>query len=363
MFNYIKERSFPFIIALSAIAVSGSAAFYSVSGLSKLFAGASLEVIIMATSLEVSKLVIASLLYQYWGEINKILRTYLTIAAGVLILITSMGIYGFLSNAYVQTATLAQSADSQITLLESKKQNLIEQKNILTQEKSEILKNVTDLRSGLTNNVQTTKDKRGNILTSSSSANRTTFEKQLDKTLNRQEIVNIKLDTLNSQIFQLENKILETKTGNDASSELGPLKYISNLTKVPMDNIVNWLLLIIIFVFDPLAIALVIAANFAFARLKPTPPSTQPNVKEYEIYNEIPLSINEESFPLNITSSIPLEEDIIISDPIEDFDDEFPSSSYSENQSFANLSTWKKRKINKSKKSNSSEEDDYVIKY
>ena len=100
----MKQKIFPFLIAFSALSVSASAAFYSISGLSKLFAGASLQVIIMASSLEVAKLVIASLLYQYWNSINKTLRTYLTIATVVLVLITSMGIYGFLSAAYQSTA-------------------------------------------------------------------------------------------------------------------------------------------------------------------------------------------------------------------------------------------------------------------
>ena len=119
MLNYIKERIFPTLIALSALSVSASAAFYSVSGLSKLFAGASTEVIIMAGSLEVAKLVIASLLYQYWSKLNKLLRIYLTTAATVLILITSVGIYGFLSAAYQQTANKAGNTEIQIQLLET----------------------------------------------------------------------------------------------------------------------------------------------------------------------------------------------------------------------------------------------------
>ena len=89
----MKKYLLPFIIALSALSVSASAAFYSVTGLSMLFAGASFAVLIMASSLEVAKLVIASLLYQYWDKINKVLRTYLTVAACVLVLITSSGIY------------------------------------------------------------------------------------------------------------------------------------------------------------------------------------------------------------------------------------------------------------------------------
>ena len=85
----MKKTIFPIIIALSALSVSASAAFYSVFGLSKLFAGASTQVIIMAGALEIAKLVVASLLYQYWGVINKILRTYLLIATFVLMVITS----------------------------------------------------------------------------------------------------------------------------------------------------------------------------------------------------------------------------------------------------------------------------------
>ena len=112
---------FPSLIALAALSVSASAAFYSVSGLSKLFAGASFEVIIMATSLEVAKLVIASLLYQYWDTINKWLKLYLSVAALVLVFITSMGIYGFLSAAYQTTASEMSVVDNKVKFLTQKK--------------------------------------------------------------------------------------------------------------------------------------------------------------------------------------------------------------------------------------------------
>ena len=120
MIKRIQRNIFPSIIAISALSVSASAAFYSVSGLSKLFAGATFEVIIMAGSLEVAKLVIASLLYQYWNTINKLLRTYLSIAAIVLVLITSMGIYGFLSAAYQDTYRQLTIKNNQVAFLEQK---------------------------------------------------------------------------------------------------------------------------------------------------------------------------------------------------------------------------------------------------
>jgi Skp family chaperone for outer membrane proteins len=265
----LKNKIFPLLIALSALSVSASAAFYSVSGLSKLFAGATLEVIIMASSLEVAKLVIASLLYQYWDSINKGLRAYLTIAAGVLILITSMGIYGFLSAAYQETANKAGNIDAQVSLVEVKRDNIKEQLAVYTTEKESINKSVNDLRAGLAGNVQTYKDKDGNILSSSSSANRKAFERQLDQAIIRQNEINSKVDQLNTQLFDYETEIVNIKTNSELAGELGPLKYLSGLTGVSMDKIINILLLIIIFVFDPLAIALVIAANFAFTQLRP----------------------------------------------------------------------------------------------
>jgi hypothetical protein len=342
MFKSLKKRIFPFIIAVSALAVSGSAAFYSVSGLSKLFAGAELEVVIMASSLEFSKLVIASLLYQYWGTLNKVLKVYLTIAAGVLILITSMGIYGFLSNAYIETANKAKSADSQITLLDSKKLNLVEQREILTEEKSETIKNITDLRKGLTNNTQTTKDRSGNILISSSSANRATFEKQLNKAIERQEQINVKLDSINSEIYKLESEVIETQISNEAASELGPLIYLSNLTGTPMDVIINWLLLVIIFVFDPLAIALVIAANFAFKQIQQP---TYKNPKHYSLYNPSPLPISPTTNPQ------PPQPEPLIDTPISEITvSEFNKPKESSIEDL--FSTWKKNKLRKKEKDN-----------
>ena len=270
MWKKIQERIFPFLIATSALSVSASAAFYSVSGLSKLFAGAAFAVIVMAASLEVAKLVIASLLYQYRKTLPLLLKTYLSIACFVLILITSMGIYGFLSAAYQETANKAGNIDAQIALIETKRDNVQEQLAVYNEEKSSINEAVADLRAGLSNNVIQYKDREtGEIITTTSSSTRRALEKQLDQSVERQTEINSRIDTLNTQLFNYETEIVEVKTGNDLAGELGPLKYLSGLTGMPMDKIINILLLTIIFVFDPLAIALVIAANFAFERLKP----------------------------------------------------------------------------------------------
>jgi hypothetical protein len=253
------KKLFPYIIALSALAVSASAAFYSVSGIMKLFAGASLAVGIMAGSLEVAKLVIASLLYQYWTELNKFLRTYLTIAAFVLILITSAGIYGFLSSAYQETANRAGIVDQKILALETKKKLYEGTREGIYKEKESLSGLKESLSKGSTTQFT---DRKGNLVVRSNNAS----IKQIESASKSDEKLSGKLDAVNDSIFSLENKILEVKTSSTVSSELGPLKYLSGLTGQPMDKIINWLLLVIIFVFDPLAIALVIAANFAFGR-------------------------------------------------------------------------------------------------
>tara|TARA_Y100000385_G_scaffold160236_1_gene166372 strand:- start:57 stop:1151 length:1095 start_codon:yes stop_codon:yes gene_type:complete len=272
MLQKITERIFPFLIALSALSVSASAAFYSISGLSKLFAGAAFAVIVMAASLEVAKLVIASLLYQYRKTLPFLLKAYLSIACVVLILITSMGIYGFLSAAYQDTANKEGNVEARVVLIETKRDNVKEQLEVYTEEKSSINEAVAELRKGLSNNKVQWRDKETNqIITSTSSSTRKALTKQLDQAIERQTEVNGKVDELNEKIFNYETEIVETRIEDGNTSELGPLKYLSGLTGLPMDKIINYLLLTIIFVFDPLAIALVIAANFAFAKLrKPT---------------------------------------------------------------------------------------------
>ena len=330
----IKDKLFPSLIALSALSVSASAAFYSISGLSKLFAGASLEVIIMASSLEIAKLVIASLLYQYWNDLNKTLRVYLTIATTVLILITSMGIYGFLSAAYQETVNKDGVVTQQITTLETKKGLYIQTRDNLLKEKQSL----NELRGTLSKGATTQfTDKKGNLVVRSNKAN----IKQMESTSKSDDKLTARLDVANDSIFALENRILEAKTGG-ATSELGPLKYLSGLTGLPMDKIINYLLLVIIFVFDPLAIALVIAANFAFVQLKPK----KEDIVEEEIKG-VPLMFDPET---NRTFYVEKEEiqdeikdwDITLNDGLEDLSSEFelvdeekelPPDNYLENSS------------------------------
>ena len=280
----MRERLFPFVIALSALSVAGSAAFYSVFGLSKLFAGASTQVIIMAGSLEFAKLVCASLLYQYWDTINKALKGYLMVAVFTLMIITSGGIYGFLSGAYQSTATQSELLDKSLAILNQKQTRFQETKEDLTLEKTQLNKSISDLRISLSNPTSVSYyDKEAEqVITTTSSSARRALQSELKNTIADRDNINLKLDAILDSISTTDIALLNKEISNEDQRELGPLKYLAKITGWSMDKVVNWFLILIIFVFDPLAIALVVAANFAFAQVK----GVARDPKDYEVYQK-----------------------------------------------------------------------------
>ena len=261
---------FPFLIGFSALSVSASAAFYSVSGLSKLFAGASLEVIIMAGSLEFAKLVTASLLYQYWDTINKSLRTYLSIATIILVLITSMGIYGFLSAAYQETYSKLSAVENQKGFIQKKIEFYQNDVDRYDEEIKRISSNISTLSNAKASSIQVRDTSvSGGFRTTISTTELRMAQSRINIEEENRKLAQEKRTVASDSLQKFQLQVLELDNNNEVAGELGPLQYLSGLTGTPMDKIINWLLLIIIFVFDPLAISLVIAANFAFAQAYP----------------------------------------------------------------------------------------------
>jgi hypothetical protein len=253
----IRSIIFPALVAFSALAVSATAAFYSVTGLGDLFAGATVAVIIMASTLEFSKLIIASVLYRYWKLLKIYLKIYLAIALFILVVITSTGIYGFLSSAYQQTSNKVGVVDEQLNQVEVKKKGLDAKFEMLLTQKQQITKSIGDLQLGLSNNQVKYKDAEGNILTSTSSSNRKALERQLDDLSDREEEVDSKLDILTKSIEEINLEELELRTNLLSSGEVGSLRYISKVSGLELDIVVNYLILLLVIVFDPLALALV----------------------------------------------------------------------------------------------------------
>ena len=285
----MKKYIFPLIIALSALSVSASAAYYSIFGLSHLFSGAGLAIIIMASSLEVAKVVVASLLHQYWKRINLLLKSYLIIALLTLIVITSAGIYGFLTNAYQLTSTKSQVIENQIAVVENKKTYFLENIERIesqTESKNTRISTLTTLRS----QQETRLDSLYNKGWYSSAHKTEKLIKEANEDIKYLEAdidtFNIQINALNDSINNISLNVLDIQTSNEAAAELGPLKYLAELLDKPMNVVINWLMMILIFVFDPLAIALVFAANSAFdyARGKTVEPKNKR--RKWFIYGE-----------------------------------------------------------------------------
>ena len=260
----MKLKLLPYLVIISALSVSLSAAFYSVTGIAKMFSGSSLQVMIMMGSLEIAKLVLASLLYQYWDKINILLKAYYSIAILVLMIITSAGIYGYLSSAYSETSNKVENIDKQVSVLDIKRGMFENQLVDTRKEKAALNENIANLTKGVSNNVIQYKDKTGQLITTTSSANRKVYEDQLKSSQKSRDDLALKEANLTDSITKIDLKKLDLETDSGVAAEIGPLKYISRLTGKSMDVVVNWFIIALMLVFDPLAVSLVIGANIVF---------------------------------------------------------------------------------------------------
>ena len=240
-----KSKIFIPLLGFSALFVAFNAAFFSVFGLSKLFAGAALSVIVMASSLELAKLVTAAYLYRYWGIINKLMKTYLMVGVLTLIFITSAGIFGFLSNAY-QGATIEFEKQSTTLLYKEDRLEQLEEDKVYL--KDELEQSITSLPD-----------------------NYPTAKRKL------REEYNPKVLALNDQILEIKQDIGDLKVGLiETGVDVGPAIYLARAFETDIDTVVKFFIFILIFVFDPLAVSLIVAYQVAITG----------GIRRYEVYNE-----------------------------------------------------------------------------
>lgn len=289
-----RSKNFHWFLGIAAFLIAGSAGFFSVFGLSKLFSGAALSVVIMAGSLEFGKLVTAAFLYRYWDKVSFLQKVYLTIATLVLILITSAGIYGYLSNAYQGATVGFEKQSTKLLALEERLDNLAEDKKFLKEDLEFQLSELPD-------NYRTAKRKL-----------REDYNPRIQK-------VNGEVLDLKSQISDLELQLIDTGV------DVGPAIYLAKVFKSDVDTVVSFFMLVLIFVFDPLAVMLVIAFNQALLlrdEEETTKPSSSPLGggtswwnKIWEMYGEKKEKTQDEhwkdiySEPVGFTALVEEEED------------------------------------------------------
>ena len=245
-----------------AVGMAGIVAYVSVTGLLKVFTGAGTLGLLLFSSIEIAKIVATSAIHTYSKRIGWFYKLLLSSGILIAMVITSMGIYGFLSSTYKESFSKFENINAQVELLEKKRDGYQEQFKYIVEEKTSVNITITELSSGLSNNVIQYRDRQtGEILTTTSSSTRRALEKQLDKAIIRQDGLNVKADSIGVLVFNLENQILETKLGDETSSELGPLKYLSEVTGKSMDEVMKWFILLLIVIGDPMAVLMVIVFN------------------------------------------------------------------------------------------------------
>ena len=289
----MKDKMLPWFLLFCAIGLSGTAAYYSVVGLSVVFIGVAIPVIIMGSFLELSKIAIATYLHDNWKETYGGLKIYMTIALITLSIITSLGIYGLLSTGFSSNIAKLEINNKKIKNIEVKKERFEEIKKEHQAEKSVLDKDITNLRNALSTNTTTQSIDRtsGQVITRANTGNRRAFEDQLKVAQQNRDILSKKIESLNDSITKLDIDVLNLESEEISGNELGTIKYMSELLDWDIKKTANLFILILIFVFDPLAITLVIATNQAFKakRKEEDTPQVTPQVEEetHQVQEEI----------------------------------------------------------------------------
>ena len=242
-----------FLMFFCALALSASAAWYSIIGLTAIFAAAKIPIIIMGATLEVSKLVVASWLYRNWKEIPFLMKTYLTGALLILMFLTSMGIFGFLSKSHADQSMNSGDVLAKIEMLEQKIQ--LEQTKI-DSAKTSLSQLDTQVNEMIGRSTSTRAVNRSITIRKQQGEERITLTQSIQES-------QAKIDELREQLIphKMQNRQLE--------AEVGPIKYIAALIygENPDENLlekaIRWVILLIVGVFDPLAVVMLIAANWS----------------------------------------------------------------------------------------------------
>ncbi len=214
------------LVASLVIAVTGAA--FSIFGLAQLFAGAALSVMFMAAALEFAKLVVTGFLYRYWGHVNRILRVYLSFAVVTLVLITSVGIFGYLSNAFQKSSFYLRTQQLQLSTLDAENQRYQGQIAEMRRFIDEIPRNRVSRKFE--------------------------YEKRYAPQIAQLQAASVKVL---KEADKVKMEMLHTQ------SKIGPVIFLAEALGMPIETVVKYLILVFVLVFDPLAVSLVFCLNLA----------------------------------------------------------------------------------------------------
>jgi len=235
------------ILILTTLSIAGSAAFFSIYGLAQIFSGTFWPVVIMASSLEAGKLVAASYVYRYWEFIGFVRKTYLMLAILVLMGITSAGIFGFLSSAYQKDTLPLDEMQTQIQLYDDRKIEIAKLKQERISQRARLDAQIDAIPGNHSTNRRKMRE--------SQRAERERIDLDLAQ-------YNKELDQVTSESHKLKTTVLEQQV------HTGPIIFIAKALNKDIDDATKWMIFLIIFAFDPLAVALTVSANDALLQRK-----------------------------------------------------------------------------------------------
>lgn len=264
------------ILGVSALFVAICSAFFSVTGLGLLFYGASTSVIVMASSLELAKLVTAAYLKQKWDELERLLKIYLSVAVFILMFITSLGIYGYLSDAFQQQNIQIQKVEREISLINNK----IELNKSEINRYEEKISNLSRIRNSQEDNYsKLIEQERG-------TSRIYNMIKSADAEIKN---ASLKVDSINSQNVMLYQRVDSVRNANiDLEKKVGGFRFVSQALGVDMNTAVKWFILLLVFVFDPLAVAMLLAyVRYSPSKKKPKETPTESPEETPEVVPQV----------------------------------------------------------------------------
>jgi hypothetical protein len=291
--NWLK-----YLVGFSALIIAGCAAYFSVTGLGVLFSGAAISVMVMAGALEFAKLVAATYLKQEWDNIKGFNKWYLTSAVVLLMLITSAGIFGYLSNAFQSQSLKLQQVDREILVYTTK----------IDQNTAQLTQLNTQL--GQLSSTQSTILEKGKV--------NSRLLRSIDSKDKQVATINKKIEILQTENAKNNEKINEIKTSNlDLEKEVGGFRFIAEAFGMELKNVVKFFIFLIVIVFDPLAVALIIAFNGLISDKKRKQKEilvemmeNDENLGLYEIYGDSKEDVVE-NIPQNIEETPVIVENIV----------------------------------------------------
>lgn len=259
------------LLFITAFALSAVAAYYSIVGLMAIFAASAIPVAVMGSTLEATKLITASWLYRNWKTGPTLLKTYFTVAVVILMFITSLGIFGYLSRAHIDQGMPLSGVVEQIDIIDSKIK--FEKDKIAASQKI-----IDQMDAAVDQTMARSSSEAG-----AAKALQVRRSQQKDRT----RILN-EIEATQKIILQLEqDKLPLVSKVRTIESEVGPIKYIAafiygKTDQALLERAVTWMIILIIVVFDPLAVLLLIAANHSLNTLR------QPKIVETKLDMETP---------------------------------------------------------------------------